>query len=97
MQRNFRSQVQDKPMERRFFFKLPHVWSFTTYFAEGLPYTIIRIVSSVFFRDMRVSLEAMRVPNPEAARALKPCKAGELFDPALRSGGGCPCSLCCAR
>ena len=40
-------------------FKLPHVWAFTTYFAEGLPYTIIRMVSSVFFRDMRVSLEAI--------------------------------------
>jgi len=41
------------------YFKLPHVWAFTTYFAEGLPYTIIRMVSSVFFRDMRVSLEAI--------------------------------------
>jgi PAT family beta-lactamase induction signal transducer AmpG len=39
--------------------KLPHAWAFTTYFAEGLPYTIIRMVSSVFFRDMRVSLEAI--------------------------------------
>ncbi|MBS1237385.1 MAG: major facilitator superfamily 1 [Deltaproteobacteria bacterium] len=37
----------------------PHVWAFTTYFAEGFPYTIIRIVSSVFFRDMKVSLEAI--------------------------------------
>jgi PAT family beta-lactamase induction signal transducer AmpG len=37
----------------------PHVWAFSTYFAEGFPYTIIRIVSSVFFRDMRVSLEAI--------------------------------------
>jgi PAT family beta-lactamase induction signal transducer AmpG len=37
----------------------PHVWAFTTYFAEGFPYTIIRIISSVFFRDMRVSLEAI--------------------------------------
>ena len=37
----------------------PHVWAFTTYFAEGLPYTLIRMVSSVFFRDMRVSLEAI--------------------------------------
>jgi PAT family beta-lactamase induction signal transducer AmpG len=35
------------------------VWAFTTYFAEGFPYTIIRIVSSVFFRDMKVSLEAI--------------------------------------
>jgi len=37
----------------------PHVWAFTTYFAEGFPYTLIRIVSSVFFRDMKVSLEAI--------------------------------------
>ncbi len=39
--------------------RTPHVWAFTTYFAEGFPYTIIRIISSVFFRDMRVSLEAI--------------------------------------
>jgi PAT family beta-lactamase induction signal transducer AmpG len=39
--------------------QVPHVWAFTTYFAEGFPYTIIRIISSVFFRDMRVSLEAI--------------------------------------
>jgi len=37
----------------------PYVWAFTTYFGEGLPYTLIRMVSSVFFRDMRVSLEAI--------------------------------------
>lgn len=37
----------------------PHVWAFTTYFAEGFPYTIIRTISSVFFRDMKVSLEAI--------------------------------------
>ena len=46
-------------MEKGLSFKRPHVWAFTTYFAEGLPYTIIRIVSSVFFRDMKVSLEAI--------------------------------------
>ncbi|MEW6666976.1 MAG: MFS transporter [Thermodesulfobacteriota bacterium] len=40
-------------------FQTPHVWAFTTYFAEGLPYSVIRSVSSVFFRDMRVSLEAI--------------------------------------
>jgi len=39
--------------------KTPHVWAFTTYFAEGFPYTIIRIISSVFFRQMHVSLEAI--------------------------------------
>lgn len=37
----------------------PHLWTFTTYFAEGFPFTLIRTVSSVFFRDMRVSLEAI--------------------------------------
>jgi PAT family beta-lactamase induction signal transducer AmpG len=37
----------------------PHFWAFTTYFAEGFPFTLIRTVSSVFFRDMRVSLEAI--------------------------------------
>jgi PAT family beta-lactamase induction signal transducer AmpG len=37
----------------------PHVWAFTTYFAEGFPYTVIRMISSVFFRDMRVSLEGI--------------------------------------
>lgn len=39
--------------------QIPHVWAFTTYFAEGFPFTLIRTVSSVFFRDMRVSLEAI--------------------------------------
>jgi len=37
----------------------PHVWTFTTYFAEGFPYSIIRSISGVFFRDMKVSLEAI--------------------------------------
>jgi PAT family beta-lactamase induction signal transducer AmpG len=44
---------------KRKLLQVPHVWAFTTYFAEGFPYTIIRIISSVFFRDMRVSLEAI--------------------------------------
>ncbi len=35
------------------------VWTFTTYFAEGFPFSLIRTVSSVFFRDMKVSLEAI--------------------------------------
>jgi PAT family beta-lactamase induction signal transducer AmpG len=46
-------------MEKLSLLKRPHIWAFTTYFAEGLPYTLIRMVSSVFFRDMRVSLEAI--------------------------------------
>ncbi len=37
----------------------PYAWSFTTYFAEGLPYSLIRVVSSFFFRDCGVSLEAV--------------------------------------
>jgi PAT family beta-lactamase induction signal transducer AmpG len=43
----------------RSFLQVPYIWAFTTYFAEGFPYTIIRIVSSVFFRDLKVSLEAI--------------------------------------
>jgi PAT family beta-lactamase induction signal transducer AmpG len=45
--------------KKRSILQAPHLWAFTTYFAEGFPYTIIRIISSVFFRDMRVSLEAI--------------------------------------
>jgi PAT family beta-lactamase induction signal transducer AmpG len=37
----------------------PHVWCFTTYFAEGLPFTVIRSLSSLFLRDRQVSLEAI--------------------------------------
>ncbi len=39
------------------FIKSPFVWIGTTYFAEGFPYTVIRIISSIFFRDKGVSLE----------------------------------------
>ncbi len=41
------------------FVQKPHVWAFTTYFAEGFPFTLFRTVSGVFFRDMRVSLEGV--------------------------------------
>lgn len=37
----------------------PLVWCFTTYFAEGFPYSIIRTVSSFFFRTMNVSLDSI--------------------------------------
>lgn len=37
----------------------PYIWAFTTYFAEGLPYTLIRTVSSFFFRAQGVGLEAV--------------------------------------
>lgn len=46
-------------MSERHFMKKPHVWAFTTYFAEGFPFTLFRTVSAVFFRDMRVSLEGV--------------------------------------
>lgn len=39
--------------------KKPHIWCFSTYFAEGFPYSIIRSVSTLFFRDMGVSLEGV--------------------------------------
>ena len=32
----------------------PKVWIFTTYFMEGLPYTVIRVMSSIFFTDIGV-------------------------------------------
>lgn len=34
-----------------------NVWTFSTYFTEGLPYGMIRSVSSLFFRDMNAPLE----------------------------------------
>ncbi len=40
-------------------FKKPQFWCFSTYFAEGFPFSIIRSVSTFFFRDMGVSLEAV--------------------------------------
>ncbi len=41
------------------YLSIPYVWSFTTYFSEGFPYSIIRSVSAVFFRDMKVPLESI--------------------------------------
>ena len=38
-------------------------WVFTTYFAEGFPYTIIRTLSSLFFRDVGMSLQAVGVTS----------------------------------
>ena len=39
--------------------KKPHLWCFSTYFAEGFPYSIIRSVSALYFRHMHVSLEGV--------------------------------------
>lgn len=38
---------------------VPRVWAFTTYFCEGLPYSVIRSVSALFFRDIGLSLPAI--------------------------------------
>ncbi|MEW6428212.1 MAG: MFS transporter [Thermodesulfobacteriota bacterium] len=35
------------------------LWTFTTYFAEGLPYSVLRTLSGVFFRDRGMSLEGI--------------------------------------
>ncbi|MCP4151436.1 MAG: AmpG family muropeptide MFS transporter, partial [bacterium] len=35
------------------------VWAFSTYFAEGFPYSIVRQISSVFFKDNGASLQAI--------------------------------------
>lgn len=37
----------------------PYIWSFTTYFTEGFPYSLIRTSSSFFFRDRGATLEAV--------------------------------------
>lgn len=39
------------------------LWTFSTYFAEGFPYTMLRTVSSLFFRDRGMSLEALGVTS----------------------------------
>ncbi len=39
------------------------LWTFSTYFAEGFPSTIIRTISSLFFRDHGMSLEALGVTS----------------------------------
>lgn len=37
----------------------PYIWTFTTYFTEGFPYTIIRQISSLFLRDLGLRLESI--------------------------------------
>jgi len=37
----------------------PYVWCFTTYFTEGLPYTIIQMLPSLYLRTLNVSLESI--------------------------------------
>ncbi|UCH98341.1 MAG: MFS transporter [Candidatus Aminicenantes bacterium] len=55
-------QTNEKKKKKKQFSK-DYIWTFTTYFTEGFPYIIIRTVSSVFFRDMKVSLEAIGLVN----------------------------------
>lgn len=49
--------MAEKPLPQ--FLKKPHLWCFSTYFAEGFPFSVIRSVSTVFFRDRGVSLEGV--------------------------------------
>jgi len=39
--------------------KSPIIWGFSTYFAEGMPYTIIRQICSLFLRDRGIALESI--------------------------------------
>ncbi|MDA3862957.1 MAG: MFS transporter [Deltaproteobacteria bacterium] len=41
------------------FSRKKYVWAFSTYFTEGFPFSLIRTVSGVFFRDLKVSLESI--------------------------------------
>lgn len=48
-----------KKQKKTPWYQSSYIWAFSTYFTEGFPYAIIRSVSSVFFRDMKVSLESI--------------------------------------
>lgn len=37
----------------------PAFWVFTTYFAEGFPYSLVRQISTVYFKDFGASLQAI--------------------------------------
>ncbi len=39
--------------------KRPAFWVFTTYFAEGFPYSLVRQISTVYFKDFGASLQAI--------------------------------------
>ncbi len=41
------------------YLKSSYVWTFSTYYAEGFPYGIIRLTSDVFFKAHNVSLQAI--------------------------------------
>lgn len=54
---------KEKNEKKKKKFNNNYIWTFTTYFTEGFPYIIIRTVSGVFFRDMKVSLEGIGLIN----------------------------------
>lgn len=37
----------------------PYIWAATTYFAEGLPFSLVRQVSPIYFKDLGASLPAI--------------------------------------
>jgi len=39
--------------------KIPPPWVFTLYFAEGFPYSLVRQISTVYFKDFGASLQAV--------------------------------------
>ena len=39
---------------------LPPFWALSTYFAEGFPYSLVRQLSTVFFKDFGASLQAVQ-------------------------------------
>lgn len=51
------AQKTKQPKKNKSFFRKDGVWAFSTYFAEGFPFIIIRNLSTFFFRDMKVSHE----------------------------------------
>jgi PAT family beta-lactamase induction signal transducer AmpG len=51
-------EEKKSPLKKKWFTR-NYIWTFTTYFTEGFPYIIIRTVSTVFFRVMKVPLESI--------------------------------------
>ncbi|MEW6444043.1 MAG: MFS transporter [bacterium] len=53
--------LRSRPTERKLYGRLgsPYVWAGTTYFAEGLPFSLVRQISSVYFKDLGASLPAI--------------------------------------
>lgn len=58
MQKNLMSNSNTSPKPARLL-QIPLLWTGTTYFAEGLPYSLVRQISSVFFKDHNATLQAI--------------------------------------